>query len=229
MLYFSQLTLNPRSRQVQHELRDPYQMHRSLARAFGDDDQFTAARVLFRVEEDTKDGLPRVLVQSLRPPDWAVLEDIERYLAGLPRMKEFDPAFAVGQALSFRLRANPTVKRSRKQEGKRQGRREGIYHEEERLAWLARKGEQSGFRVLAVVTRGLGREVAKQHDDGTPFKIPQVQCRLDEQRLAAFSAVQFDGTLVVSDPAALRKALESGIGSGKGFGFGLLSVARTGG
>jgi len=227
-MFLSQLILNPRSREVQRDLGDPYGLHRTLARAFGDKTELEAARLLFRLEED-RAGAPRVLVQSLRQPDWVVLERVERYLAALPQTKEFDPAFAVGQTLAFRLRANPTVKRSRKNEGQRQGRREGIYRDEDRLAWLARKSEQSGFRVLNVMPKGLGQAVEKQHDDGTPFKIPQVQCRLSEQRKAAFSAVQFDGTLVVTDPEKLRTAVESGIGSAKGFGFGLLSLARAGG
>jgi CRISPR system Cascade subunit CasE len=40
-------------------------------------------------------------------------------------------------------------------------------------------------------------------------------------------AVRFDGLLVVTDPERLRHALRAGIGSAKGFGFGLLSLARA--
>jgi CRISPR system Cascade subunit CasE len=38
-------------------------------------------------------------------------------------------------------------------------------------------------------------------------------------------AVRFDGLLQVADPARLQAALRQGIGSGKGLGFGLLSLA----
>ena len=38
-------------------------------------------------------------------------------------------------------------------------------------------------------------------------------------------AVLFEGVLEVNDPALLEKAIQEGIGSGKGFGFGLLSLA----
>jgi len=37
MIHLSLLILNPRSRQIQAELRDPYQMHRTISRAFGED------------------------------------------------------------------------------------------------------------------------------------------------------------------------------------------------
>ena len=39
-------------------------------------------------------------------------------------------------------------------------------------------------------------------------------------------AVRFDGLLQVTDPDRLRETVRRGIGSGKGFGFGLLSLAR---
>ena len=35
----------------------------------------------------------------------------------------------------------------------------------------------------------------------------------------------FDGVLEVNDPDIFIKSIESGIGSAKGFGFGLLSIA----
>ncbi|HKV39599.1 MAG TPA: type I-E CRISPR-associated protein Cas6/Cse3/CasE, partial [Blastocatellia bacterium] len=53
-LYFSRLLLNPRSRQVRSELANPYEMHRTLMRAFPkttNDAQSTARNefgVLFR-------------------------------------------------------------------------------------------------------------------------------------------------------------------------------------
>jgi hypothetical protein len=39
-------------------------------------------------------------------------------------------------------------------------------------------------------------------------------------------AVRFDGQLQVTDPVTFSDTLERGIGSGKGLGFGLLSLAR---
>jgi CRISPR-associated protein Cas6/Cse3/CasE subtype I-E len=40
-----------------------------------------------------------------------------------------------------------------------------------------------------------------------------------------FASVQFEGALQVKDPARLLEVLQVGIGSGKGLGFGLLSLA----
>jgi CRISPR system Cascade subunit CasE len=39
-------------------------------------------------------------------------------------------------------------------------------------------------------------------------------------------AIQFEGLLQVTDPDRLQHTVQQGIGSGKGLGFGLLSLAR---
>ena len=209
MLYLSLLLLNPRSRQVQSELRDPYQMHRTLAKAFGEGEAAqAAARCLFRVEEDGQ-GVLRLLVQSQVPPLWEELTAPPDYLSAPPQVKEFAPAFRSGQPLAFRLRANPTKRQAAKAEGSKMGARVGLYTEEERLAWLRRQGIAHGF---AVQEARLISESASA-------------CRAQSNR-AVFSAVRFEGVLRVTDPPALLNALAGGIGAGKGFGFGLLSVSR---
>ena len=41
----------------------------------------------------------------------------------------------------------------------------------------------------------------------------------------AFLAVRFDGVRVVTDPGSFKTTVATGIGAGKAFGFGLLSLA----
>jgi CRISPR system Cascade subunit CasE len=202
MIYLSQLLLNPVFRGVQTDLRDPYQMHRTLCRGFGDHPgELSAARCLFRVEHGN--GHPRVLVQSLLPPQWAQLPAFPAYLIAPPEVKPFAPVFATGGRFAFRLRANPTVKR--------QGRRLGLSHQEAQYEWLQRKGEQNGFAVCSAAA-------------GPPRP---TDCRAGEGRLAHFLGVTFEGLLQVTDPPRLARGLARGIGSGKAFGFGLLSLARV--
>ena len=204
-MFLSMLELNPRSRQVQAELRDPYQMHRTLSRAFGDDPAtYEQARCLFRVDEESNNL--RVLVQSRVRPDWSLLT-AERYLLSDAEMKEFDPVLEAGRLLRFRLRANPTVKIKT---DKRNGRRVGIYEEEKQCKWLKKKGEKGGFEVMEYSVSSNGFSVSSK--SGETDKIKHL-------------AVLFDGVLRVTDEGAFREALESGIGSAKGFGFGLLSIA----
>ena len=214
-MYLSRLILNPRNRRVQREIADPYQMHRSLMRAFPDDLEEGAERVLFRLDSSPRTGTLTMLVQSLTHPDWSwVAEPGARgYLVSTgepnPAVKSFDLHLAPGQVLAFRLRANPTVKRT--VDGKKK--RLGLYREEEQMQWLERKAEQSGFRVLSARTSRQESIGGCIHRDDSTHKL----------RLLA---VQFDGLLQVIDPDRLRESVRRGLGSGKGLGFGLLSLAR---
>ena len=46
----------------------------------------------------------------------------------------------------------------------------------------------------------------------------------NEGKRATFNSVRFMGDVKVKDTGALRDALEAGLGSAKGYGFGLLSL-----
>jgi len=215
-MYLSRLILNPRNRRVQKEIADPYQMHRSLMRAFPDDLAEGDERVLFRLEEHPRTGALTLLVQSLTLPDWSWLAEpgARGYLLLVdepnPAVKPFDLKLAPGQVLAFRLRANPTVKRRFNEQDHK---RVALYQEEKQIEWLKRKGEQGGFHLLS--TRASNETVV----GGTIH-------RAKETHKLHLLAVQFDGLLQVTDPDRLRETVQRGIGSGKALGFGLLSLAR---
>jgi CRISPR system Cascade subunit CasE len=215
-MYLSRLILNPHNRRVQKEIAAPYEMHRSLMRAFPDDLDEGAERVLFRLDAHPRTGALILLVQSLNLPDWSWLAEpgARGYLLPVndpnPAVKPFDPNLAPGQVLAFRLRANPTVKRQFNGQGHK---RVGLYREEEQVEWLQRKGEQGGFRVLSARTTG-------QNVTGGTIRRDEATHKLH------LLVVQFDGTLQVTDPERLRDTVRQGVGSGKGLGFGLLSLAR---
>jgi CRISPR system Cascade subunit CasE len=240
MIFLSRLQLDPLSRRAQTELVRPYEMHRTLCHAFPNlaGDEWTAARVLFRVDGDGE--RLQLLVQSKSEPDWHAfsrhLRDT-RYLLAPPQMKEWQPQFRSGQTLRFRLLANPTF-RPKKEDGS-DGERRGLYREHERLDWLARQSARCGF-VLPQARTTLRRNSepltfrGRSHDelvldlptcqvidlnDGRGFPLPD--------RKIQFSAARFDGALQISNVDLFAHALESGIGPAKGFGFGLLSVALT--
>lgn len=215
-MYLSRLILNPRNRRVQKEVADPYQMHRSLMNAFPDNLTSGEERVLFRLEQRPRSGDLTLLVQSWILPDWSWLAEpnARGYLrpvsAPNPAVKEFDLDLAPGQTLAFRLRANPTAKRLLP-DGSRK--RVGLVREEEQRDWLERKAEQGGFRVLSVRTSDQSKVYGWVYQNNTKHK------------LTLFS-VQFDGLLQVEDPDQVQETVRQGIGSGKAFGFGLLSLAR---
>ena len=214
-MYLSRLILNPRNRRVQREIANLYQMHKTLMRCFPDDIDREQDRVLFRVDADPRTGVLTVLLQSTLEPRWGWLENdgARGYLLRPPETKSFDLHLAPGQTLAFRLRANPTVKRRReKDNGNLRPVRDPLYREKDQLAWLERKAEQGGFRLLSARSRNALDVYGWIHRDDAKHKLK-------------LFAVQFDGLLQVTDPDRLRETVRRGIGSGKGLGFGLLSLA----
>ena len=228
-MYLSQLILNPQSRQVQHELADPYELHRTVSRAFPDGvfkaerTEDNATNILFRVDLHPRTRIPTLLVQSRQHPRWDFLSAEKKdYLLGEndlpldienPAVKEMNLQLHEGQTLAFRLRANPTVKKDR--EGKKQGRRVGLIHEEDQRKWLERKLESAGAALVSV------NIVNEQFRHGKLFTEREKEKRMN------FLSVQFDGVLQVKKPDDLVSTLFTGFGSAKGLGFGLLSLART--
>lgn len=232
-MFLSQLQLNLRHRRARHDLAWPYEMHRTVWSAFPEDGP---GRILFRVDSDRLGARPVLLVQSDLWPRWQQLEEREpAYLRCPADVKEVDIRFTPGQRLRFRLRANPTRKTATLQRAERltgareqdertkNGRRLALLQEDEQIDWLRHKAEQGGFRIAA----------ARQHNHGQPGAGVEVRpegwvrCGKDGHREARFYAVRFEGVLEVADPVQLRQTLTEGIGTAKGFGFGLLSLARA--
>lgn len=112
-------------------------------------------------------------------------------------------------------------------ENRKLGPRVELSREEDRLAWLARRGrEQDGFELLTVhldtgVETTGDRDTFGTRSDpaGKLFGYPPGT----DRRLTIATAL-FEGTLRVSDAAAFAKAWKAGIGPGKAFGCGLLSI-----
>ena len=164
MITLSRLMLDPYSRIVQKELSDSYQMHRTLCHAFPglSPEEWRAARVLFRVDDDNE--RLSLLVQSHIAPDWDAfvmhLGD-KRYLLDAPQRtawksveeQKAEGVFRLqeGQRLRFRLQGNPTyapiIAGAVNKKGRFKSKTRGLYREAERLDWLRRQGEQYGFTL----------------------------------------------------------------------------------
>jgi len=229
-MFLSKLLLNLRHPFVRRDLADPYRLHQTLRRVVPKNrPEGTApakearAELLFRVETDRIGAGPFILIQTAHRPDWSGFA--VDYLAEPPAPpKDLSIlSFHVGQRLRFRLRANPT-KRAGKSVSDAQwvGKRVGLMSEEDQLAWLLRKADQSGFRIPSSDEPANGLKVFSVRI------IPEgnVVARKKDHTLTCL-AVRFEGLLEVTDPVRFRQTLAEGIGSAKGLGFGLLSLARA--
>jgi len=114
-----------------------------------------------------------------------------------------------------------------REDGKRIGKRVELRGEEERIAWLARRGrEQDGFElVTAKVIPGPAQGDARSYFATRADPGPKAASR---QRHLSFGTALFEGQLRVSDAQVFRRAWAEGIGPGKAFGCGLLSLAPAG-
>lgn len=214
-MYLTLLEINPRDRAGAELLRNPYRLHQILVAAAPASPQ---GRILFRIEDERS----RIIVQSPCALDWIGQIGRSLPLAGAPRQKEITLIFRNGQRLRFLLRANPTMRRviSTSADGERSdigegrpiGKRVGLLREADQRAWLERKGAEHGFRPLAFETRSHGLVA---FDAGNSANA----------RRQTHLSVDYEGYLEVTDPDRFSRALVGGIGAGKAFGFGLLSLA----
>ena len=234
-LFLSRLQLNPRSRDVRRDLTNCQDLHRTLLAAFPPARTETARAefgVLYRVEIQPRTGAVTVLVQSEQAPDWAKLPGDYLFVAAevTNAIGDAYQSLQAGQRLRFRLRANPTkcvARQHRPAEAQREGKRVELRQEADQLAWLARKAQDGGFQLAALrlvpdVANTQVREVSKvygwradSHDNG------------GQRKKLTLAAAVFEGELVISDVGQFLATLRQGIGRGKAYGFGLLSIARA--
>lgn len=160
----------------------------------------------FLTRIDILEGAFRLwLLSPSRPvcPDWCPPDGFA--------VKEIANSFLSHRYYAFNLRANPVkclVQRNEQGERQRHGKRVPLIKPDELRAWLDRKGEQGGFRIVADRHLDIGPMV-KSH------------FRKSEQA-ACHGGVEFRGVLEVTNPSKFEETYYTGIGSAKGFGFGLL-------
>ena len=145
--------------------------------------------------------------------------------------KPFVPVLAAGDRLRFSLRANPVVRRrvaphlrSTKHDvvidalrmhsvGERAEHRLAVIREQG-LAWLERQSRSAGFEVSV---DDVGIDGYQQHRVSRRGSAPPM----------SFSTLDFDGMLVVREPAAFLSAVMRGFGASKAYGCGLMLIRRA--
>lgn len=220
-MYLTWMRLDGAASEVQRALRDPQDMHRMIMRAFpAVMDPLEKARalysVLYRLEHDPRKGTLQLYVQSRMLPDWSTIEPRALAADGMPNpsVKDVSAVYAqlgAGRMLRFRLRANPTRKidtKTRADGSHSNGRRVPLHRTDEQLRWLERKGAEFGFELIraGVVASGAAEWLHSSSTNRT------------------LQGVLYEGHLRVTDGARFQDGLARGLGPGKAYGFGLLSV-----
>ncbi len=179
-----------------------------------------ATGFLFRIDP-LPNGRAAILVQAAVKPDWDyAFHNANHFLASPPEVKQLQLCFKQGQQLRFRLVANPTKRLSPRSLGadgnpidKGIGKRVPV-PADSLFEWLDRRAQSAGFSINkdAIVVQP-GYVFINKEGKGQGKRL---------------RSVRYDGILTVKDSIIFNDILIRGIGSGKAFGFGLLSVIPVG-
>ena len=208
-MFLIKVEMDYREAQRRHLLDDCQSMHRFVTGLFGTDRQ--SSQILYRTnlvqnklyiylysQNHTKDVPLSCKVQQQDTTPW------------LDQM-------TVGQIWGFDLITAPSKKVKRYDDDGNElkgqnSRRRMIREPIERRAWLESKAEQNGFQLLHV------EELEQIHVSG--------KHKMEKGGRMVHSAFHYQGILRIKDTDTFRTALQTGIGPGKAYGFGMMMVKR---
>lgn len=222
-MILSRLTLTPqalRSGNVRSALRyGAYGHHQLLMAAYGD----TGARLLFRQEGDTPDGLLRFLVLAPAEPQDAGIEHFQA------EHKAFAPQLQQGDRLAFSIRVNPVA--ARREAGARRGKRRDVVYEA-LLAERKKGNHEEDYRPHLAQREGCSWLQPRLEHAGLTIEADSLRCdgyqrRQTNRKGIVFSTLDCAGIGTVTNPESMINAIAAGIGPAKGFGCGLLLIRRA--
>lgn len=209
-MVISKLLLNPISVDVQNDLSDLYCLHNRLKMSFASQAIREKISMLFRIDfasTPLASGIP-IIIQSLVFPDWKKFDNQRNYLLAEPFTKEINN-FDITKDFTYRflLNASPSYLSKDKKII-------CLHRNDQLLQWIVDEGEKNGFMV--------------EKDE---INIKQLQPMIAIKKKAegeskiTVNLVEYSGLLHVFNKYKLTNAIFNGIGRGKDFGCGLLSIA----
>jgi CRISPR system Cascade subunit CasE len=210
---------------------DSYAWHKRLWEDCFPDEPDANRDFLTRI--DQLEGAFRIWVLAKRKPvrpQWCPTDGFA--------LKEISTSFLSHRYYAFDLRANPVktiVQRGPNGEtlfrsnGKRKnGKRVPLVKPEELREWIVHKGQVRYRDKDGLDVPGGFRIVEEKPLEISPMvesHFRKKDKKTGEEQKAYHGGVQFRGTLEVTDTKAFIETYQAGIGSAKGFGFGLLLLA----
>ncbi|VEI13469.1 type I-E CRISPR-associated protein Cas6/Cse3/CasE [Trueperella bialowiezensis] len=219
MTTFTRLQLNPARRQARKYLTNPQALHAAVMASFPRDVDQNNERILWRLDQRGEQHLLYV-VGPEKPRAAHIVEEAgweirPQETADYDRLLE---RLAEGQVWNFELLANPTKSINRGRE--RRGKVVAHLSVPEQIKWLLGKAESIGVDVGSLehptfnVTESKTLNFSKAI--GTEGK----------RRRVHLVTARYAGRLKVTDAEKLRSALVNGVGRAKGYGCGLITLAR---
>ncbi|MFJ6934777.1 type I-E CRISPR-associated protein Cas6/Cse3/CasE [Streptomyces sp. NPDC101132] len=205
----ARIRLNLRHRGVHRDLRDATEMHRTLMRLVPDglgDSPRLRSGLLYRL--DVTEHATTLLVQAAAP---LTPENLPAGY-GETDVKDLSPMFAAlrpGLGVRYRITVNP-AKRERLPLTQKNKRGSVVpLTGPEADQWWVRRAADAGLQLKSLLP--APQDPARRHGKNNPP--------------LRHSLIRYDGTATVTDAEALSTALLAGIGRGKPYGAGLLTLA----
>lgn len=213
-LWLTRIIPDQRSREARRDHASAVDLHHRLMSLFADHVAAAAPRrhlgVLFRAENTG--NAQQILLQSAQQPDLARLPAGYGQAVTKPLTPLLD-ALRPGLSVRYRIAANPI-------------RKPGCTTRElYRLSAVVPLQGQAADDWWTRQAHSAGLELRTLHS--TPLDAARGSRRSD-QRHVKHDRVLFEGTAVIADAELLRTRLTDGIGKGKAYGCGLLSIAPHG-
>jgi CRISPR system Cascade subunit CasE len=205
-LWLTRLAPDPAHAAAWREFEDAAALHRRVMSLFPDslgDTPRAAAGVLHRIEQDHAGT--RLLIQSALPPSPDRLPPAYGRLSTTSLTPVIDRLRAAPR-VRYRIVANATSKLGTHTTAGRPGQLVPLRGPDAH-AWWTRHASQAGLRLDAAHATVLPPASIQRGSVRTPF-----------------DRTRFDGVATVTDADALTSALAAGIGRGKAYGCGLLTV-----
>ena len=211
-MYLTRIALDTHRRETMRALNAVNMLHGAIESAFPGERE----RRLWRI--DLLNGVTWLMLLSETVPDLSRLQAQFGFPDRPGESRSCDALFkriATGSRWRFRLVANPTRSVSAGEKGRR-GKvvAEGAVHAQRE--WLTRHAEAHGFRVMPGsfdVTRSEWKLFRKGTDEGRRVSLLQVT---------------YEGVLEVTDAARFLDTLTHGMGRGRAFGLGMMTVIPYG-
>ncbi len=209
-LWLSLVELDPRHRATRVALGDACARYRIVMAAFPGAPSRQHAGALYTFHPPAAEQPPRLLVQSTTKPDWSHRHDYRTRSA--PQVQDIRPFWdevIAGDRYLFRLTASPCHGVGGHGGNRVRGTRTPIRDPTAQVSWLTRLLTDAAELAHVHVTAPL-KTIGRRGD-----------------RTVTLTSVTFSGDLTVTDPHRLREQALTGIGPGKAFGNGLLTLANA--
>ncbi|MGP5497900.1 type I-E CRISPR-associated protein Cas6/Cse3/CasE [Corynebacterium flavescens] len=219
MTKLTKLLLNPSRRKGRRYLTDPHDLHAAVRAAFPPDIDESAGRILWRVDSRGHENV--LYIVGPETPTALNITEKAGWDSRPPQVADYDrflDKLMAGQRWMFELVANPTYSESRG-EGKR-GRVKAHISPQYQLEWLVNKAPRHGFKVEQEGENAVAVFERERLDFYRNY-----QAGPKERNRVRLVTARFRGALEITDAALFRETLRNGIGRGRGYGCGLITLA----